>query len=103
MKRTLLFCVLFLASVINGLLGKSFSDHRILKTVSLTGKVVDDETKAPVVTKLTVILKGFNTFEVTTNSNGEFSAQIPETDECKILVRAAGFESQDDVVQLAPN
>ena len=102
MKRTLLFCVLFLASI-NLLLGKSFSDHRILKTVSLTGKVVDDETKTPIVTKLTVMLKDFNTFEITTNSKGEFSAQIPETDECKILVRASGFESQDDVIQLAPN
>ena len=101
MKRTLLSCVLFLASL--ALFGKTLTDHRVIKTVSFSGKVIHDETQAPVVSKLTVILKDFTTLEITTNSNGEFLVTIPETNECKLLVRADGFESQDDVVQLAPN
>lgn len=102
MRRAIVFSVLFLACI-NKLLGNSFADHRIIKMVPLTGKVVNDETKVPVVTKLTVITKGFSTFEVTTGSNGEFSTTIPESDKCEILVRAPGFESQDDLVELAPN
>src|SRR5882724_11841738 len=101
MKRILISCVLFLASL--ALFGNTLTDHRAIKSVPFSGKVIDDETKAPVVSKLTVILKDLSTFEITTNSNGEFSTTIPETDECKLLVRAEGFESQDDVVQLAPN
>lgn len=102
MKRTVLLCVLFLASI--DLLSKDVvKDHPVVKTVPITGKVIEEETKAPVVTKLTIVVDGLNTFEVTTNSNGEFSTAIPESGECKILVRATGFESQDDVVKLAPN
>lgn len=71
--------------------------------VPLTGKVVEDETQAPVATKLTILLKGEKAFEITTNSDGEFSTTIPESEECEILVHAKGFESQDDVIPLAPN
>lgn len=101
MKRIIPTCVLFLASLT--LFAKTFTDHRVTKTVSFSGKVINDETKAPVVSKLTIILKDFKTLEIITNSKGEFSAAIPEVNECNLLVRAEGYESQNDVVPLAVN
>ncbi|MBI1769508.1 MAG: OmpA family protein [Bacteroidetes bacterium] len=101
MKRLVILCVLLLASV--DLIGKTTIDHRKIKMVSITGKVIDDASKAPVATKLTIVVKGFDVFEITTDSKGEFSTSIPESSKCEIIVHAPGFESQDDVVDLAQN
>jgi outer membrane protein OmpA-like peptidoglycan-associated protein len=71
--------------------------------VPLTGKIIDDETKSPVSTKLTILVKDFSVLEIATNEDGEFVTSIPESNECKIVVHAKGFEEQDDVVTLALN
>jgi outer membrane protein OmpA-like peptidoglycan-associated protein len=75
-------------------------DHRV-KMVKVSGKVIDEETNAPVSTKLTILQNDFSTLEITTNMRGEFSAAIPESSNCRIAVRANGFEAQDDIISLA--
>lgn len=77
------------------------NDHRV-RSVKISGRVTDDETNAPIQTALTILQADFNTMEVTTNTQGEFSITVPESKECKITVRAKGFEAQDDIVSLAP-
>lgn len=76
------------------------NDHRV-KMVKVSGKVLDDETNSPIATTLTLLQSDFTTVEITTNAQGEFSISIPESKECKIAVRAKGFEDQDDIVSLA--
>lgn len=97
MRPQIILLVLWLAIVQVALA----NDHR-LKMVKVSGKVIDDETNSPIATTLTILQSDFTTVEITTNARGEFSIAIPESKECKIAVRARGFEAQDDIVSLAP-
>jgi outer membrane protein OmpA-like peptidoglycan-associated protein len=100
MKRSVAIGVLLLASV--ALLAKA-SDHRKIKMVPITGRVINDETRSPVATKLKILVGDFSVLEIDTNEQGEFFATIPESAECTIVIRANGFEDQNDVVTFAPN
>jgi OOP family OmpA-OmpF porin len=91
MKRLALTSVLFLAT------------HLILasnpeKTMLLHGRVIDDLTKLPVITSLSIYVEGFKPFKILTNKQGQFTANLPVAPECRIVARAPGFDTQDDQI-----
>jgi outer membrane protein OmpA-like peptidoglycan-associated protein len=66
--------------------------------MTIAGVVVEEGSKLPVNTSLTIKVEGFNPIKTTTNTNGQFSANIPMSEEFKIVVHAPGFETQENII-----
>ncbi len=75
------------------------SSHPRPKTI--TGNVIDDDTKLPVVASLTINVSGFSPVESSTDSLGKFSVAIPEAAQCTIVVKAPGFDAQEETVTIS--
>ncbi|HKB43323.1 MAG TPA: carboxypeptidase-like regulatory domain-containing protein, partial [Chitinophagaceae bacterium] len=99
MKRSVYLCVLWLACLSNGLGNCLLSSHPRSKTI--TGNVIDDDTKLPVVASLTINVSGFSPVESSTDSLGKFSVAIPEAAQCTILVKATGFDAQEETITIS--
>jgi OOP family OmpA-OmpF porin len=95
MKRFVILGVLFLASHISV---TALPSEAKVKMLTLSGRVLNDDSQAPVISKLTVNIEGFEPVDVSTNNKGEFSLYIPAAAEYKVKARAKGFESQEDVI-----
>jgi outer membrane protein OmpA-like peptidoglycan-associated protein len=72
---------------------------RLNKTI--TGKVLDAESKRPVIAELSIGVKGKSSFESHTNNMGQFTVTISDAAECTVSVHAMGFEILEDTIEVS--
>jgi OmpA-OmpF porin, OOP family len=70
------------------------------KMMTIIGRVMDEESKLPISTTLTIQVDGFGPIKATSDVNGNFEVSIPVASNYKMAVRAPGFETQEEVVAM---
>lgn len=63
--------------------------------------MTDEETKLPLVAKLSITVEGFSSVDAMTDSTGSFSVTLPESTKCTIVVSAIGFDSKEETVTIS--
>lgn len=71
------------------------------KEYSLDGIVKDNETLKPI--SQSTILVSFNNLEITTDTNGYFSLQIPETDSLTVIISHPRYTTQSIKMNIENN
>lgn len=66
--------------------------------MTVSGKVVEEDSELPINTVVLIQVDGFNSVKTSTDSHGNFTANIPVTKEFKIIVNAPGFEAQENTI-----
>ena len=105
MKRPFLFtlflaCFFFVGKMDGRPAGKKIKSGKENR-MTISGKVVDEASKLPVNTALTIKVEGYRPIKTSTDKLGNFSANIPVAEEFKIVVKAPGFETQVNTIHHA--
>src|SRR5687767_8129213 len=103
MKSPVQFSALFLATCFFISFPSTSHPFRTEKMMTISGKVVDEESKRPVSTTLTIQSEGFNPIKTSSDANGNFVVAIPAASAYKVSVRAPGFETQEDIIEILPD
>jgi outer membrane protein OmpA-like peptidoglycan-associated protein len=79
----------------------SFHVAAVQSKITLNGKVTADYSGVSVPSRLTISAQGITSIELETDKEGKFSAAIPATlSSCNIVVRAPGFEPQEQELKI---
>jgi outer membrane protein OmpA-like peptidoglycan-associated protein len=97
MKRLIFLSVLLLAYPCSVKATPLTSPVRML---ALSGKVLNDDSQRPVLSTLTVMVEDYEPTQVITNEQGEFNIMIPVAAQYKVLARAKGFETQEEIIPI---
>lgn len=100
MKRIVVLCVLWLACS-KIALGTDLNDGYWRLPKAISGKVIDETTNLPVIAALTAKVAGFRAVEFSSDSLGRFSVSLPTAAQCTITVRARGFDSKEQTIEVS--
>lgn len=98
MKRMVSLCVLWLVCICITCEGPVVFGHPWPKLLTISGRVIDQETKTPIIAELSINGEGVGSFNVYTDSAGKFSVGVPETTQCRIVAHAQGFDPKEEVI-----